>query len=89
MGGAAGAGTWGQMSIGTFRWVRAPRGLAGCRRPAASTCRSTSWCAISAVGLQAAELEQRLLERIDSMEDRLMQSLDGLEQLIRALSAGG
>ena len=39
----------------------------------------------SAAGLQAAQLEQRLLKRIDLMEQRCLHRIEDLEQLIRSL----
>jgi hypothetical protein len=43
----------------------------------------------SGAGLQAAQLEQRLLQRMDLMEQRCFQRIEGLEQLIRSLLVRG
>ena len=43
----------------------------------------------SGAGLQAAQLEQRLLQRMDLMEQRCLQLIEGLEQLIRSLLVRG
>ena len=44
---------------------------------------------VSGAGLQAAQLEQLLLQRMDLMEQRCLQRIEGLEQLIRSLLVRG
>lgn len=43
----------------------------------------------SGAGLQAAQLEQRLLQRIDLMEQRCLHRIEDIEQLIRSLLVRG
>jgi len=43
----------------------------------------------SSAGLQAAQLEQLLLQRMELMEQRCLQRIEGLEQLIRSLLVRG
>lgn len=43
----------------------------------------------SAAGLQAAQLEERLLQRMDLMEQRCLQRIEDLEQLMRSLLVPG
>lgn len=49
----------------------------------------TSKRGASGVGLQAAQLEQRLLQRMDLMEQRCLHRIEDLEQLIRSLLVRG